>query len=94
MSSIKLIADSGATKAEWCLVRDGKTRAIFTQGISPYFLTQEQIKELLLKELMPGLKKVEVGEVFLLWYWMCQPGKRTVGKKSAHAGFCRRTGRS
>ena len=64
MSSIKLIADSGATKAEWCLVRDGKTRAIFTQGISPYFLTQEQIKELLLKELMPGLKKVEVGEVF------------------------------
>jgi glucosamine kinase len=64
MSSIKLIADSGATKAEWCLVNGGKTKTIFTQGISPYFLNTAQITELLKKELIPGLKNIAINEVF------------------------------
>jgi N-acetylglucosamine kinase-like BadF-type ATPase len=63
MSSIKLIADSGATKAEWCLLNDGEKKTIITQGISPYFLTTEQIIDLLLKELKPKLKNVEVDEI-------------------------------
>lgn len=64
MPAVKLIADSGATKAEWCLLNDGKTKTVFTQGISPYFLNTEQIKELLVKELKPKLKKVQVDEVY------------------------------
>ena len=64
MASIKLIADSGATKAEWCLVNGGKVKTIFTQGISPYFLNTEQITDLLVKELKPKLKNVSVDEVF------------------------------
>ncbi len=64
MASIKLIADSGATKAEWCLVNGGKIKTIFTQGISPYFLNTEQITDLLVKELKPKLKNVSVDEVF------------------------------
>lgn len=63
MSVIKLIADSGATKAEWCLVNNGKKKTIFTQGISPYFLTTEQISDLLLKELKPKLKNIRVNEI-------------------------------
>ena len=31
-SCYKLIADSGATKAEWCLLGDGKKKTIITQG--------------------------------------------------------------
>lgn len=64
MASIKLIADSGATKAEWCLVNGGKIKTIFTQGISPYFLNTEQITDLLIKELKPKLKNVSIDEVF------------------------------
>jgi N-acetylglucosamine kinase-like BadF-type ATPase len=64
MPDVKLIADSGATKAEWCLLNNGRKKTIFTQGISPYFLDTEQITNLLLKELKPKLKNVEVGEVF------------------------------
>ena len=64
MASIKLIADSGATKAEWCLVNGGKVKTIFTQGISPYFLNTEQITDLLIKELKPKLKNASVDEVF------------------------------
>jgi hypothetical protein len=59
MASIKLIADSGATKAEWCLLHNGKKKTIFTQGISPYFLNTEQIIDLLRQELLPKLKKLK-----------------------------------
>jgi len=52
---IQLIADSGATKCEWCLVKNGENRTIFTTGISPYFLDEKQIIELLIKELLPNL---------------------------------------
>jgi len=59
----KLIADSGATKTEWCLLSNGKRKTIFTQGISLYFLSAEQIKDLLLKELKSRIKD-NVGEVY------------------------------
>lgn len=63
MPSVKLIADSGATKAEWSLLINGKQKTILTQGISPYFLNQEQVVDLLMKELKPGLKNIAVDEV-------------------------------
>ena len=59
-----LIADSGATKCEWCLLSNGKKKIFYTQGISPYFLNEEQIQQLLLKELIPKLKQVEINEVY------------------------------
>ena len=64
MAKIKLIADSGATKAEWCLVGAGKTRTIHTQGISPYFLDTNQIRDLLQKELLPKLRQTSIDEVY------------------------------
>lgn len=61
--SVKLIADSGATKCEWCLLEDGKKKTIHTQGISPYFLNEQQILALLEKALLPKLKGAIVTEV-------------------------------
>jgi N-acetylglucosamine kinase-like BadF-type ATPase len=59
-----LIADSGATKCEWRLVGKNKTKAVATQGISPYFLTAEQIIALLQKELLPKIRQESVTQVF------------------------------
>ncbi len=64
MPSIKLIADSGSTKAEWSLLTNGKRKTILTQGISPYFLSKDQVIDLLLKELIPSLKNIQVDEVY------------------------------
>lgn len=64
MSAVKLIADSGATKAEWCLVGAGRKKTMLTQGISPYFLNTEQIANLIRDELMPRLKNTVVDEVY------------------------------
>ncbi|WP_346236951.1 N-acetylglucosamine kinase [Niabella insulamsoli] len=64
MSRTILIADAGATKTEWSLLRNGKVKSLETLGISPYFLGEEQIAELLRKDLVPSLKKAEVAEVY------------------------------
>lgn len=64
MISSILIADSGATKAEWCLIGQGKRKTVITQGISPYFLSTEQIAALLETELKPKLKKENVTDIF------------------------------
>ena len=52
-----LIADSGSTKTQWCLVQGTKKTRIATQGLSPYFLKQEEVEQILHKELMPKLRK-------------------------------------
>jgi glucosamine kinase len=62
--AVKLIADSGATKCEWCLLHDNKKKTIVTQGISPYFLDTEQIVALLQRELLPKIKNVQVDELY------------------------------
>ncbi|MFO7575415.1 MAG: ATPase [Bacteroidales bacterium] len=47
-----IIADSGSTKAEWVVVRDGAPEdPVFSGGINPYFLSAEEINELLNSEL-------------------------------------------
>ena len=62
--AITLIADSGSTKAEWCLLNGKTKRIILTQGLSPYFLSTEQIEHILEQELKPGLRNIEPGEIY------------------------------
>jgi glucosamine kinase len=61
---IKLIADSGSTKAEWCLIHNKTKKTFITQGLSPYFLSTAQIQEILEQELKTKLKNIEPGEIF------------------------------
>lgn len=62
--AIKLIADSGSTKAEWRLLDGKNKKTIITQGISPYFLSTQQIQELLEKELLPKVKSRQPDEIY------------------------------
>lgn len=87
MSSTKLIADSGATKAEWSLVGKGKVKTVFTQGISPYFLNADQIRDLLLKELKPVLKNVSVDEIFYYGTGCANPANAKLVKKALRQVF-------
>ena len=64
MSAVTLIADSGSTKAEWCLLNKGHKKTVFTQGISPYFLNSQQIGELINIELTIKLKNVIIDNLF------------------------------
>ncbi len=82
MALVKLIADSGATKTEWSLLSKGRKKTIFTQGISPYFLNTEQIRQLLLKELLPKLKGIVVNEVYYYGTGCINPRNANLVKKA------------
>ena len=84
---VKLIADSGATKTEWCLVGEGKVKTISTQGISPYFMNTDQIRELLLKELKPRMKNGAVDEVFYYGTGCSNPPNIRLVKKAIRQVF-------
>lgn len=61
---VKLIADSGSTKTEWCLINGKSTKTFYTQGLSPYFLSAEQIEYIIEEELLYKFKKTEPEEIF------------------------------
>jgi glucosamine kinase len=82
-----LLADSGATKCEWCLIKNGKRTTIFTQGISPYFLTIQQICQLLAVELIPSLKKTQVTEVHYYGTGLANPNNVKMLEKALRQTF-------
>lgn len=61
---IKLIADSGSTKTEWCLLKDEKPLIFTSQGMSPYFTNDEGLASIIQNEVIPHLKKSPVNEIF------------------------------
>jgi glucosamine kinase len=62
--SIKLIADSGSTKTEWCLLKNNKPTLFTTEGMSPYFVNSEQVEQIVKTEVIPLLKKNKIDEIF------------------------------
>lgn len=78
---VKLIADSGSTKCEWVLLTATKKRKIFTQGISPYFLSEEQVLTILQKELMRKIKDVVVDEIYFYGTGLGNPSNVVFIKK-------------
>lgn len=60
-----LLADSGSTKTDWCLVEDGQIRLkVQTQGINPFYQTQEEIVKVMEDGLMPQLGKQNIDAVY------------------------------
>jgi glucosamine kinase len=85
--AIILIADSGSTKAEWCLMDGIKKKKIFTQGMSPYFLNTEQIQQILATELKKKLNGVEPDEVYYYGTGCISPENVKSIKKALKATF-------
>jgi len=77
MASVKLIADSGATKTEWCLLNGGRNKMILTQGISTYFLTPGEIADLLKNELTSKVKAT-VNEIHFYGTGLFDPANRKI----------------
>lgn len=86
MASI-LIADSGSTKTQWCLVTDGKKKMISTQGISPYFLNDESLGKILSEELLTKTKNIEVDEIFFYGTGCSNPANVSLVKRGLKKAF-------
>jgi N-acetylglucosamine kinase-like BadF-type ATPase len=85
--SLILIADSGSTKTEWCLVDGKKKLNVVTQGISPYFLDAAQITTIIREELLPGLKNKQPDELYYYGTGCSNPANVALVKKAIKAVF-------
>lgn len=62
---MKLIAESGGTKTQWCAVsKDTETVIIPTMGLNPNFVPEEDFRRIIITEVLPGLSHPEISEVF------------------------------
>ena len=60
-----LIADSGSTKTDWCVVENGELiQRIFTKGTNPFFQSEEEISNEIATALLPELKTDELDAVY------------------------------
>ncbi len=60
-----LIADSGSTKTDWCLVEHGEVlQQIFTKGTNPFFQSEEEISNEIATALLPQLQASELDAVY------------------------------
>jgi N-acetylglucosamine kinase-like BadF-type ATPase len=85
--SLKLIADSGSTKTEWCLLNGNKKKFINSQGLSPYFLNGDQIKAIIETELLPKLKHAEPAEIYFYGTGCSNPGNVKIVKDALRKVF-------
>lgn len=65
MNKMIVIADSGSTKTDWCVAEAGTVvRRMSTQGINPFFQTEDEIAHEIKEALLPQLEGLSLSEVF------------------------------
>lgn len=82
-----LIADSGSTKTEWCLLSGKRKKTIFTQGLSPYFLSDGEISSILELELLPYMKKQVPDQIFFYGTGCSNPANIKIVSRAINSVF-------
>ncbi|MBN8853966.1 MAG: N-acetylglucosamine kinase [Sphingobacteriales bacterium 50-39] len=82
-----LIADSGSTKCEWCLLHDGKQKKVDTQGMSPYFLDESGIVKIMETELKPSIARWAVDVVYYYGTGSKDPNNRKMVQRAIRKVF-------
>ena len=60
-----LIADSGSTKTDWCVILDNTPiKRIGTKGLNPFFQSEEEIQQELTHPLLPQLPEGTIDSVY------------------------------
>lgn len=66
---MKLIADCGSTKIDWCLIENGKVvKQVFTCGMNAVMLTEEEMCTRINAELMPNIM-AEKGRIDAVYFY-------------------------
>jgi N-acetylglucosamine kinase-like BadF-type ATPase len=87
MGRIKLIADGGGTKTEWRLLDGSSKKTFFTSGISPYYLSKNEIEQLLIKEFPRSLLNKQITEIFYYGTGCKTTAKANLVKKALSSIF-------
>ena len=82
-----LIADSGSTKTDWCVVQNGQQQARYeTKGMNPFFQTQNQMEDEIRQNLLPQLPNEQPTAVYFYGAG-CTPEKSPLVKESLERCF-------
>ncbi|KQS41531.1 hypothetical protein [Pedobacter sp. Leaf194] len=82
-----LVADSGSSKTDWMGYLNGETIKFNTQGINPYFLNEQDITRIILKnEVIAPLAK-DVKEIYFFGAGCSSPDKHEVVSNGLSAVF-------
>lgn len=82
-----LVADSGSTKTDWCLVESDRLfRRIQTKGINPFFQSEEEIKNEIITVLHPQIEEAKI-EAVHFYGAGCTPEKAEIVRRSLLKGL-------
>lgn len=74
-----LIADSGSTKTDWCLVENGKIiQRVFTKGINPFYQTDSEIRFEIEQNLAPQLQGFDIDRIYFYGAGCSFPEKKAM----------------
>lgn len=83
-----LLAESGSTKTEWCLVdRDGIVEHFLSDGINPFFQTRKEISRLVRLQLPQIFFKARVNNIYFYGAGCSSLEKKNIVKASLEAQF-------
>ncbi|MFN4084171.1 MAG: N-acetylglucosamine kinase [Bacteroidia bacterium] len=90
---MKLIADSGSTKTDWCIINnDGSNKKVLnTVGYNPYFIDTESIFASISENLLPHIEAEKIQEVFFYGAGCSTPEKVDTVKKALKKCFTNAT---
>ncbi len=77
---MKLIADSGSSKTDWCLFDANQTLFFKTQGINPFFVNEQQIVAIIKNELLPQMHTQQTIQQIIFYGAGCVGDKMEVVK--------------
>ena len=88
---MRLIADSGSTKTDWCLSSpfkgDGRGSVFSTQGINPFHQSETTIHDILSNELVPQLPQQAVVDEICFYGAGCTKEKSVIVTEALKAVF-------
>lgn len=82
-----LIADSGATKTEWCISSAGNDKIYKTEGLNPYYHTVESIREVIGQKLYPKIADRTISDIHFYGAGCDSEKKIAVVRKALNAVF-------
>lgn len=83
-----LLAESGSTKTEWCLVNDdGIIERYLTDGINPYFQSRREISHIVRLQLPPVFFKLKANTIYFYGAGCSSTAKKDTVKASLEAQF-------
>lgn len=82
-----LIADSGATKTEWCLKSDNGCETIKTEGLNPYYHTRESIEDVVQTNLLPEIQEAAISDIYFYGAGIDSDDKQTTVERALQNCF-------